>query len=832
MRGLSAVGVTVGGTFIAGLLTALALLTALTTSFASQNLPMSVDDVAGFGDFVLVIFVGMGLVLGGHMGASVSGSAGMFSGEGGIGITLFPLLMTLAVLTVTFWWAFRQERTAPLRRFLDRLLHAGIVGLGSSLVVLILTLIFTVRKSPGDGISLSITGAGWQVVVFGTILVGIAALLGRLSAARVPQARTWWQGIYGGVAALPRAVREVVLYTAGLIVVFGITGIIVGIVAAFGDAGPGVLPAVLVGLLNVVGFEVVLGHLGGLQTGFAGFGNSVGTVFNAGGMTWLLVVVAVLYSVFVAVWLGTRRQRVQGIDVRTGWQFPVMVFAGWVIHGLLFFGIVASISGSMGGFGGGGAGGVGLAFWTPFVFLLWAAAIELGAQTLPTVFYGLSPQFHGFLAGRRTQAAWVAGHGAPAWRLGAGAGAAPVPGIATPAAASAAAAPVSPANPAQAADAVAAPLAGDAANVEAPVENATLPLPDASLPGATAAPAGSAPAAPGAPAPLPEPKPLSPKTKKALLWSGIGVAAIAVLAIGGAVAVNVINGTRSPEAVAEKYLSYIAAGNAEAANKMVDPNVREDERTLLTNEVMQSASERISDVKVKAYPDAGGDERPLRVTYRLDGVQQEARLMASKGDPEWLVLDTWQLDDSLTVPVSVNVYGQADITLGGADVPLERDESGYGQAEFSLYPGVYEFGQKEGSDLYEIVDPSAVVGADGLSSSFSLELKPTEAFTKNVQDQVNAIIDKCAKSKDARPEGCPFYTFVYPTDTKVNWKVDEYPTIELNDQGTRFNGDNGQVTATYTRDFLGKKTKEKQERTLYLYGEIEIVDGKPKITLN
>src|SRR5690606_39655365 len=111
------------------------------------------------------------------------------------------------------------------------------------------------------------------------------------------------------------------------------------IISGWRSAGPEFVGVALIGLLSVAPFVAALGHLCGV-TGAGGFGpsNSASTmtVFNAGEpMLWILALITALFSVFVALWIGTRRARMTGIDWRRTWQLPAVVFGAWLIVGTI-----------------------------------------------------------------------------------------------------------------------------------------------------------------------------------------------------------------------------------------------------------------------------------------------------------------------------------------------------------------------------------------------------------------------------------------------------------------------------------------------------------------
>lgn len=235
---------------------------------------------------------------------------------------------------------------------------------------------------------------------------------------------------------------------------------------------------------------------------------------------------------------------------------------------------------------------------------------------------------------------------------------------------------------------------------------------------------------------------------------------------------------------------------------------------------MKSASERITDVSVKREGSSRGDSASLTVTYRLDGVKQQAYLSASKGEPEFIVLDTWKLDDSLVVPVEIQVEGQGGASVGGVELPFEFD-GGYGQATVPMYPGVYEL-SSEGSKFFALEQKTLTVGSP--EDTFQdLSFAPTDALKEAVTKQVNELVDTCLASTAADPDGCPFHAYTFDDDTQVTWTEQGEPTIEIDDRGTRVSA-SGTVVGSYTEDFFGTTRQRSDEDNYSMYGDIE-VDG-------
>lgn len=765
---LTTAGIAVAATLVAGLVIVLAVIGPLADLSASMG-----STASGIGAFLAALAIGAGLVLGGELSVRISGAAEFFSAGASSSLWVFPLLLTLAVMAVTFWWSWRCERRTPSSRA-HRLLAPVASGLIASLVVLLIAAIFAVRQAAG-GAAVEVTGASFRVVVFGTILLAAAGAAGRALGARTAPGERLVAAGRRALTALPAIVRETLTVVTVFAIAFVPLAIIVGVVLLVNADQAAGIPLLLVLCLNVAPVLAVFAQLGGVEAGVAGMSQG-GTIFTVDvWWLWLITALALVLAAIAAVRIGTRRpRRAAGLDLTIAWRLPLVMLGLWVAFGLLFFGLSGAGMASAAFLSGAAGVGIAMSWWTPLVMLVWAAAIELGAQLLPRLVYAVSPQLLAVLAGRGATGEWLVG--------------APVVPAAVPG---------------------------------APVE----PGAAAAAPGAPAATAPAVPAAPIAP-----PKPLSPAAKKALLWTGVGVGAVAVIGIGGAIAVSIVNAGRGPVAVAQEYVELIASGQAEAAGAAVDPNVPSAERAFLTDEVLGSATSTISDVRVEGG-EGGGDVRGVTVTYRLDGVDQTAYLDVERTGNEWLVLENWRVTTPLVVEAQIGAEGGSGAVIGGVEVPMEDEY--YGTGTVYLYPGVYEV-EPAASDFFT-ADPVTLLATSepsGESGYAVLDYRPTDALQSEVEARVADLIDACAAEGIGRPDDCPLYAYVYPADTPVTWEISSYPTVTVSDDGSSYTAEEGAATIAYMEeDWLsGEQEEVTEEIEIDFSGSIELEGSEVAVT--
>ncbi|MGB3731037.1 MAG: hypothetical protein WA967_03680, partial [Microbacterium sp.] len=400
---LSHVGIAVGAAVVGAI-----LLVFLVLSSASDlpSTPIgSIDDVhVDFGVLAGLLFALAALVYGGEINGTMDAGGGLFSIGGSASIWVFPLTLTVAALVAVFWWGARQGRTHRLPTWQHRAVYAAVVGLATGLVLLILTLVFAIRVDESS-VHVLVTGAGYRVVLFSLVLVGIAAYLGRWAGSAAHPGENWFRSGIRLFRGLPRIAQETLAYAAFGGALFAVLGAVFVVIGSWQNLGVGSIALGLLGLLNIAPLAAVFGHLGGLAGTVPG-SDSTFAVFNADEpLLWIAVLAAVLLSTFVALWIGIRRPRRNGIDWASTWRLPLVVLLGWFVIGTVFFGLGVSA----GARGAAVSVGIGIALWSPFVMAAWAFVVEVGAQTLPALAYGSVPQLLSALTGRSAVAAWAAG---------------------------------------------------------------------------------------------------------------------------------------------------------------------------------------------------------------------------------------------------------------------------------------------------------------------------------------------------------------------------------------------------------------------------------------
>lgn len=315
--------------------------------------------------------------------------------------------------------------------------------------------------------------------------------------------------------------------------------------------------------------------------------------------------------------------------------------------------------------------------------------------------------------------------------------------------------------------------------------------------------------------------------KKKFILIGAIAGGLVLLLIIGSIVINVINGNSyGPEATVRTYLSAIASGNATEANKLVDPNLKKGKDLLLNNKVLKGAKERIKNPKVTKVS-RSGDSAYAYVSYSLDGTVYEDTLQLSNQGKQSVFFDKWKVDKPLLSKLYVRTSQGTEASVSGVSVDF-GDE-----AQLEAYPAVYTIAAPK-SDFFEAEDVEFVAGT-GSKAAFEgvdIELKPTKALQEEVQKQLNAFIDDCAKKTeeeiDRECSMSPFF-WDFLTVTKVVRTVSKYPTVKIDETGRTFQTTGGEVKYAVTGTDYGNRPitgAYKSTASWGFYGQITIEDGK------
>ncbi|MDN6158540.1 MAG: hypothetical protein L0J13_11425 [Brevibacterium sp.] len=778
-----------------------------------------------------------------------------------------PLLITIIVIGVLWWFTKRSELKSPSPNRGTTWIRIGITAVSMALVLLLLELIFAARFSITE--SGGVVDLEFSAVTVRSFFLPLLAILITSVCARIAGHFKGSEAI--GAPFLRWLIPPVLVTWTHLVVsILALSVVAIFVIPLSMDMPWQTIPALFI---NVGLFLTLLVHLGGVSAsaqgdmvGYdsGGFSESL-TIFSreAPGQLWiglLAVVVAVLAATLVATVTRRPSWTVAGED-KQQWaaagKLPLAFCAIWGLLSVLAVPLRAHLEGSAAAASmfdafGTARAGVGPLAWSFLIFALWGAVIEVLSRTLGPRLVLTVPAAAKFFAGRAVHPHWgqALGMSEPRHPLIHPDAVTPAPprapgtfGIAGPMQPGpAAGAPGSaygsnsaayPGSPPQAGPGTY-PHAGAAYPMSAPT-NSTYP--------------GAAPPPPAETAP---PAPFN--RKKVSLVSVISGSAILAI-VAALIAVTQVNGhVFGPEAAVEKYFSALSDGDAEDALKMADVDVPAEQRQLLTNDILGAAKALPKDVTVEDAQ-VSGNSATVSATYDVGGSKSTTSFSLHKAGKKALLFDDWKLQAPELFYLSVETPGLSTVKVNGIDI----DTDGSALA-LPAFPGLYSIGLAEETDLVsaEEIETRAFFADDAEmegDESALLAAEPTDAFRTEVDKQVKTLIDTCAQKTVAQADGCPFgsYSAENYEATNIKWSISSYPTVSVGgnssgggyfdpEDSTGLNGGpawpittetSGEafVTGTYDSFFDDSDTFD-DTVTFSVDGTAEIVDGKVVINVD
>jgi len=745
------------------------------------------------------------------------------SGSGSVGVVPALVLAAQVVIAVVL---LRKLRSRSLRA--PQLLVTSVVsGVVLTALTTLSALVLAIRFPQVSGVTIDPVHAVGVGSVLGSLLIGTATALLARPTALAP--RSVLVGRVLGTARIAASQLGV------LVVVLVLAFIVIALVAQpeWGAALP-----LLIG--NAAVAFTAIGFFGAVGASGFGSGSSSASVFGgAGALPWLVVLLVLVTAFLAGLALAVRRND----RVRTALDW-VVTPAVWFVAGIVVFVLGTmvvsfSVSGSS---TIGGNGSIGVAPWTPVVFALWGAAIEVVARFVAPA---LLPRLGGRallvtsrLVGTDPRPVPAAAWSGPAPTAPAVPGAQPGTATGAPGTAAAAAAPtgaVPPAAPTGAVPPVA--PAGTAGPFEPAVGAPGAPTDPAAAawqqdaagtPPQTADAWGQQPAGAwqqqsqpfvggGAPAPAP----MSPRAKKILVRSLVAGGVVVVLVVAGAVTTGVLrSNVWGPAPTVAAYVEAIQQGDAAKAERLSEVPA---DAAMLDAAVLRSADDRPTDVRVGRVS-TSGDRALATVTYQQGGKNRSGQVELRKTGTSFLVKDDWRVTEPLAETVSLyasDVLEGAKVTVGGKEVGEITD----GRYTSLAYPGTYEI--EVGGTKYFTGGTKKVTVGSSTTPYVDFQPKATKALEEDATQFVTDLIDSCAaKTEVSALSGCPWYG-PYDADGAVKYEVKTMPELQVEASGS------GGIIVESTKDgvigydytsFLGDSGH--QEDTFDVYEYLKVEDGK------
>lgn len=784
------------------------------------------EDPQGFN----MLPVALGMSLSGRL--SITGQA--FLGEARVNLSILALGTLTLIGTVLFQLARRRRHLdgvwAPVGAVA---LRSSVEALAISLLTAILLGFLTVHVV--DEVEVEMRGSFLGIFLVMLVLVFAALFLGRAGDVLLGRLPASAAGPLREVGAL---FSYTFRFMSPLVLVGGVVLLLVQDQAAASALVPVYLGNLLTGLLALGTFGAVQGDSTPFVDPFADGGAQKGSEYQfawdvMGAWSVLLFLVMVVLVVVLAASVGVRRPRLAAPDLTRVWQLPVLA---WAVA-LVFLHLLAPVSLSAKVLGARQEASVTASWWSSLTFALLVTAVSVLAEYVPAMMYNLSQPLLRLCAGSAATSRWLAG-----------------PGVAVPAGAVAGGVaggfPTTPQGPVIGAAAGDFPASQTGGFPVALGGGAPVAQPGAFMaaPDAGAAATGSFPASQpggyqasqpgGFPVPqpgqaLPAPAPLDPAARKRLKVIGAGFGVLVLLVAVGVGAVAFLNSSRTPQATVQRYLQLVAEGRASEANAVVDPGVPNDQRRLLTDEVLGAAKSRIVVDEVRELK-GKGDVRTVKATVSLDGKSHELTIEVHKGPKDYGLLNTWKIDTPAVQQVTLSAMGLQQVVVSGATLDFpEKKDVGYSSVEQYAYFGIYDLALPEGYSTYLepvnrtlLVEPVTSLGFGGNQAKTVVTVQPTSKLEELAQKAVQEAAESCVKPENRKDEECPW---LIRTSDLQSLEVKETRSDLSIEEDMTFSG--GPVTFKYQEKATSWRPNPKFKETKYkMRGKITFPDGaEPRI---
>lgn len=252
------------------------------------------------------------------------------------------------------------------------------------------------------------------------------------------------------------------------------------------------------------------------------------------------------------------------------------------------------------------------------------------------------------------------------------------------------------------------------------------------------------------------------RRRRIIVWIVVVLVVAALVAAGFVTRSILAKGKYGPQHQVEDYLQAVVDGDAKTAVKLLDPNVTNDKRVLLTDEVYKKTEGRPTEFSIDST-EFNGDHATVTASVVQDGKSEKQDFFLTKDGKTDVVFDEWKIDSGPqqdvgigSVPKKLKVNGV--LVDFGAVASSDEDQK---TNKLPVLPGRYAFAAPKGSkyvsygkdiELTRRFGPEPDGGKAPEPVSFSTSYTP-EVY-KDVESQLDEAIASCTKDKDMFVEGC------------------------------------------------------------------------------
>jgi hypothetical protein len=306
------------------------------------------------------------------------------------------------------------------------------------------------------------------------------------------------------------------------------------------------------------------------------------------------------------------------------------------------------------------------------------------------------------------------------------------------------------------------------------------------------------------------------------MWIVVGV--VAVLVAGGGIAAGLLltggKSSAGPDETVKDYLTALAEGHAADA---LEYGPKPASTTFLTDDVLakQQAKAKITDIETHTV-EVKDDHARVAVKYKFGSKPQDVEATISKVKGKWQVPTTVEMDvsDERKIP---------GLTLFGK--PVTEDK-------IYTFPGPLDFATNNPNITLKNEDENDYETTPGEASAPVLSIDLNAAGKKAAADALTASLQKCIKSKELQPAGCPQEEFDFEAVAHTAaWKL----TTDLTSLDYEANDDEDQPLlvrvddelewdVTYkAKDFDNHVTTQHDSTTSFLSATIDLTKNPPAV---
>jgi hypothetical protein len=267
---------------------------------------------------------------------------------------------------------------------------------------------------------------------------------------------------------------------------------------------------------------------------------------------------------------------------------------------------------------------------------------------------------------------------------------------------------------------------------------------------------------------------LSP-TRVAATWA----AALVVLAVLAFAAIALVNHNSFGPAQKVKELHvHLTRGEGAAALGLLQATVPKGNALLLDGEGLKAASADIKDFTVgKPEKVAGADDlAAVTATYSIHGVQQQTTYQLERTGRSWLFFENWSFVPTTLPTVAISANTTNEVVVNSRPAPLVK-----GKTTVPVFvPAVIDTSFAT-PNFRADSRGLAVTGFSKKATDVKLRTQPTKKLLDEVNKQITAYLDDCAKQQVLMPAGCPmsYSTTARVRSDSIHWSIVDYPAAEI-----------------------------------------------------